>query len=254
MLRNRIIPCLLIENGRLVKTRQFKDPKYVGDPINAVKIFNEKLADEILVVDISATLQGKEPEFDLIRKFAGEARMPVCYGGGIKSVSQVSEIISLGIEKVAICSAAAENIDLVHHSSSEVGSQSIVAIMEVTRKNPDKVEITYRRKNKTIARSPLDYARELEAAGAGELLVYSTERDGMKSGLDKDLLKEIVDVLEIPVTGMGGVGSHEDILIGCRDIGLHGVAAGAFFVFQGKYDAVLISYPDELTKQKLCSY
>lgn len=251
MLRPRITPCLLIRNGGLVKTVQFADDKYVGDPINAVKIFNEKEADELIVVDIDASAKGEAPNLRLITQFAVECRMPLCYGGGIKTAEQARTIIGLGVEKVAISSGAVENPPLISEIANAVGSQSVVVVFDV-RKRPDgNYDVwTHNAKRKT-GKLATDAIREAEARGAGEILVNSIDNDGKMKGYDLSLAKLVRAATRLPMTILGGAGSLADIgqLIGT--CGVIGAAAGSLFVFKGPFRAVLINYPNPTQKDDL---
>jgi imidazole glycerol-phosphate synthase subunit HisF len=244
VLRPRITPCLLIRNGGLVKTVQFADDKYVGDPINAVKIFNEKEADELIVVDIDASARGMAPNLKLIMQFAGECRMPLCYGGGIKTAEQARAIIGLGVEKIAISSAAVENPRLISAIADAVGSQSVVVVFDVRRqsKGSDYEVWTHNAKRRT-GKLATDAIREAEALGAGEILVNSIDNDGKMKGYDLPLAKLVRATTRLPMTILGGAGSLADIGRLIETCGIIGAAAGSLFVFKGPYRAVLISYP-----------
>ena len=252
MLRPRITPCLLIRNGGLVKTVQFKDDKYVGDPINAVKIFNEKEADELIVVDIDASASGAAPNVKLIGQFAVECRMPLCYGGGIKTVEQARTIIGLGVEKIAISSAAVENPPLISAIALAVGSQSVVVVFDVRkRSNGADYEVWTHNGRKNTGKPVSEAIREAELLGAGEILVNSIDNDGRMKGYDLALAKLVREATRLPMTILGGAGSLADIgrLIGA--CGVVGAAAGSLFVFKGPFRAVLISYPNPNQKDEL---
>lgn len=252
MLRPRIIPCLLVKNGGLVKTVQFKDPKYVGDPINAVKIFNEKETDELIVVDIDATVQGAEPNYRRIAHLAVECRMPLCYGGGIKQADQAKRIIGLGVEKIAISSAAVENPPLISKIAQEIGSQSVVVVFDVKRRPKlGDYEVWTHNGTRTTGRLVIDLAKEVESLGAGEIVVNSIDNDGQMNGYDVTLATCVRAATRLPLTLLGGAGSLSDIgkLIGA--CGVVGAAAGSLFVFKGVYRAVLINYPTQLQKDDL---
>ena len=254
MLRPRIIPCLLVKNGGLVKTVNFANPKYVGDPINAVKIFNEKEVDELTVLDIDATVLGREPDYNLITKLATECRMPLCYGGGVKTVEQVERIISLGVEKVAMSSTAVRNPEIIAQATKLVGSQSIVVIMDVKRTGRDgKFEVLIHNARTPTGQSPVDLARKVEQLGAGELIVNSIDRDGVMKGYDLELVNTIREAVTLPITVLGGAGSLKDMEELVRAVGIIGAAAGSLFVFKGKYRAVLINYPNRAEKDELIS-
>lgn len=252
MLRPRIIPCLLIQDSGLVKTVRFKDPKYVGDPINAVKIFNEKEADELIVVDIDATVNGKEPNYKQIANLAAECRMPLCYGGGISTPEQARKIIALGVEKVAISSAALANPELITRIADEIGRQSVVVVLDHKKRLLGKQQDVWTHNGKrNTKRSVLDVAVEMEKFGAGEIVINSIDNDGQMKGYDVELAVELRKVVSIPVTILGGGGSLEHIGAVISACGVVGVAAGSFFVFKGPYRAVLISYPNAEQKDAL---
>lgn len=251
MLRPRIIPCLLISNKGLVKTVKFGSPKYVGDPINAVKIFNEKESDELIVLDIDATANGAAPDYATITKLAAECRMPLCYGGGVREVAQARKIIGLGVEKVAISSAALSNPNLIAEIASEIGSQSVVVVLDVKKSMFGKYEVVTQNGRKGTGRTPWDAARQAEDMGAGEIVINSVDRDGEMKGYDLDLAKRIRGTVALPMSVLGGAGSLEDIGRLIDECGIVGAAAGSLFVFKGPYRAVLINYPNSLERQSL---
>ena len=252
MLFPRIIPCLLIKNKGLVKTTRFKNPKYVGDPINAVKIFNEKEVDELIVLDIDATVDGKEPDFKMIEKLAIECRMPLCYGGGIKTVDQARKIFGLGVEKIALSSIAVEQPNLVNDIAESVGSQSVAVVLDAKKKKfSNSFEIfMYNGKIKT-GKCPVEFSKFMENQGAGEIVVNSIAHDGVMKGYDLELIDKIRESISIPMTVLGGAGSLDDIGHLIKRYGMIGAAAGSFFVFKGVYRAVLISYPTREIKNSL---
>ena len=255
MLRPRIIPCLLLHQGGLVKTQAFKNPKYVGDPINAVKIFNEKEADELIVLDIDATVQGREPDFGLIAKLAAECRMPLCYGGGVTSADQATRIVDMGVEKVAVSAAALANPALLTEMAAAVGRQSVVAVLDVRKKVglfAKGFEICTQNAKVAHKQDPFGLAIQLQEAGAGEIVVNSVDRDGLMQGYDLDLAAQFRQTLKVPVTFLGGAGSLDDIGKLVSHVGVVGAAAGSLFVFKGKYRAVLINYPTPAQKTQLC--
>lgn len=251
MLRPRIIPCLLVRNKGLVKTTRFRDEKYVGDPINAVRIFNEKEADELIVLDIDATVKDTGPDMKMIQFWAVECRMPLCYGGGVKTVEQAKAIIGLGVEKVAISSAAIENPDLVAAIAEEVGSQSVVVVLDVKRKTESDYEIWTHNATKNTSKCPIDFARKLQTLGAGEIILNSIDRDGEMKGYDLEIATRIREVVTTPMSVLGGAGSLDDIGLLIRRFGVIGAAAGSLFVFKGPYRAVLINYPSPAVKDRL---
>jgi cyclase len=255
MLRPRIIPCLLVNNGGLVKTQAFKDAKYVGDPINAVKIFNEKEADELMVLDIGATVNGVEPDFGLIAKLAAECRMPLCYGGGVTTAAQAARILDMGVEKVAVSSAAIGNPALLTQMAASLGKQSVVAVLDVRKKTgllAKGYEVCTNNAKKVHKLDPVALARQLQEAGAGEIVINSVDRDGMMQGYDLVLAAQVRNALNVPVTFLGGAGSLDDIAQLVSNLGVVGAAAGSLFVFKGKYRAVLINYPTLEQKMHLC--
>ncbi|MCR4030922.1 MULTISPECIES: AglZ/HisF2 family acetamidino modification protein [Flavobacterium] len=244
MLRSRITPCLLVHNKGLVKTTNFKDPKYVGDPLNAVKIFNEKEVDELIVLDIDATIEGRGPDFELIQNLAIECRMPFCYGGGVTTVEQAKKIISLGAEKVALSAAAIYDTEILKKIANAVGSQSVVVVIDVKKKKLfGGYEIVTHNGKKTASVKLADFLETLNQIGIGELVVNSVDNDGKMQGLDFKLFDFVRDQTEMPMTILGGVGTLEHIKEAISRYKTIGVSAGSFFVFKGKYRAVLISYP-----------
>jgi imidazole glycerol-phosphate synthase subunit HisF len=252
VLRPRITPCLLIRNGGLVKTVQFTDDKYVGDPINAVKIFNEKEADELIVLDIDASAKGAAPNVKLIAQFAVECRMPLCYGGGIKTVDQARTIVGLGVEKIAISSAAVENPALIAAIARAVGSQSVVAVFDVRkRSNGTDYEVWTHNARRNTGKLAGDAIGEAESLGAGEILVNSIDNDGKMKGYDLTLARLVRAATRLPITLLGGAGSQADIGQLIATCGVVGAAAGSLFVFKGPYRAVLISYPNPTQKDDL---
>jgi len=252
MLRPRIIPCLLVKNGGLVKTIQFSKPKYVGDPINAVKIFNEKEVDEIVVLDIDATVLNKEPDYKLIKNLAAECRMPLCYGGGVKTVDQVEKIISLGVEKVAMSAAVVSDPEIVGRAAEVVGGQSVVVVMDVKKSRfKDKYELCTHNATKRTGISPMEFARKVVNFGAGEVVINSVDQDGVMKGYDLELVRKIRGAINSPVTVLGGAGSLNDIGQLIKEHGIIGVSAGSLFVFKGVFRAVLINYPSRSEKDAI---
>jgi cyclase len=252
MLRPRITPCLLVRNGGLVKTVAFGGGKYVGDPLNAVKIFNEKESDELIVLDIDASANGREPDLRMIAELAVECRMPLCYGGGVKTTAQAKTIIGLGVEKVGISSAAVEDPRLVASIAAEVGSQSVVVVIDV-RKRPgsDDYDVWTHNGRRNSGKLARQVAQEAEAQGAGEILVNSIDNDGAMKGYDLALARHIRESTRLPMTVLGGAGSLADIGRLFATCGVIGAAAGSLFVFKGAYKAVLINYPNQTQKEEL---
>ena len=254
MLQPRITPCLLLHKDGLVKTVGFKMPKYVGDPINAVKIFNEKEADELIVLDIDASVNDSEPNFGMIAKLAAECRMPLCYGGGIKTKEQAKRIISLGVEKIAISSAAIDSTTIISLIAEELGKQSVVVALDVRKKttlfNTSYVIYTHNA-SRAHRLDLMKFIKQIEEAGAGEILINSIDCDGLMNGYDVALAKQIHKEVHIPMTFLGGAGSLKDMQILIQECGIIGAAAGSMFVFKGKYKAVLINYPNSDQKVKI---
>jgi cyclase len=255
VLRPRIIPCLLVHKGGLVKTQAFKDPKYVGDPINAVRIFNEKEADELMVLDIDATVNKVAPDFGLIAKLAAECRMPLCYGGGVTTAEQTARIIDMGVEKVAVSAAAIATPNLLTEMASAVGRQSVVAVLDVRKRSglfAKGYEICTHNSKMVHKFDPVTFAKQLQDAGAGEIVINSVDRDGLMQGYDLELAAHMKQALKVPVTFLGGAGTLDHMSDLISKLGVVGAAAGSLFVFKGKYRAVLINYPTPEQKLKLC--
>ncbi len=242
MLKKRVIPCLLIDDGRLVKTRQFRDPKYVGDPINAIRIFNEKEVDELVVLDIAASKAGREPDYALIEQFAGECFMPLCYGGGITNVEQAKRLFSIGVEKLCVQTAVLDDMRLVREIADRYGSQAIVVSVDVKKTFLGGHQLYSTASNKARKTPWQHFIGMAVGSGAGEIMLNSVDRDGMLQGMDIEIIRRAVQGLSVPLIAVGGVGSLSDIRA-AADAGASGIAAGAFFVFHGPHRAVLISYP-----------
>lgn len=243
MLRSRIIPSLLIRNRGLVKTRQFRDDKYVGDPINAVKIFNEKQVDELTIFDIDASAKREPPNFDLLKNIAVESRMPLCYGGGITTAEEARRLIASGFEKISISAAAIERPELIREIADAVGTQSVVVTLDVRKAGLfGKYTLCSINGTSTHKIKPLDFAALAEQMGAGEIVVNSIDRDGMMQGYDVDFAKSVRAAIDIPMTVLGGAGNLHHMRELTDALGTIGAAAGSMFVFKGPYRAVLISY------------
>ena len=251
MLRPRIIPSLLVHDKGLVKTVKFKNPKYVGDPINAVKIFNEKEVDELAIFDIDATVLGREPDYGLIEKLANQSRMPICYGGGVKTVEQAQKIFGLGIEKIALSSSVINDPKLISKISERVGSQSVIVVLDIKKKLLGGYEMYTHNGKQSTGIDPVTFAVKAQELGAGEIIINSIDQDGMMKGFDMNLISKIREVVNIPVTVLGGAGNINDIKKMIQKYGIIGVAAGSLFVFKGKYKAVLINYPDRNIKEQI---
>lgn len=249
MLQTRVIPCLLLRNGGLVKTVRFKDAKYVGDPINAVRIFNEKEVDELVFLDIAATPAGAGPGFEVIADIASEAFMPFGYGGGITTVDQVKRLFALGVEKVILNTAAAATPALVSDAAALAGSSSVVVSVDVRRSLLGKYSVWTRGGQLDLKRDPVSYAQEMERLGAGEILLNAIDRDGTMAGYDLDLIARVSAAVSVPVVAVGGAGGLEHLTQAVAS-GAAAVAAGSLFVFHGKHRAVLITYPEYQTLVK----
>ena len=242
MYRARVIPCLLLSGERLVKTVRFKQPTYVGDPINAVKIFNDREVDELAILDITATAERRDPPFEHLSQIAGECFMPLSYGGGIRTIEQARRLFGVGVEKVLINTAAAENPTLLTAIAAEYGSQAVIAGVDVKKDWLGRTRVFTRAASNNTGREPVEYAQAMAAAGAGEILLNSIDRDGTMAGYDLDLIAAVSSAVPIPVVACGGAGSINH-LSEAINAGASAVAAGSLFVFTGPRRAVLINYP-----------
>lgn len=247
MYRARVIPCLLLSGERLVKTVRFRQPTYVGDPINAVKIFNEREVDELAILDISATRERRDPPYEHLRTIAGEAFIPLSYGGGIRTIEQARRLFSIGVEKVLINSAAAEQPALLGAIAEEYGSQAVIAGVDVRKDWLGRTRVFTHAGSRNTGRDPVEYAKAMADSGAGEILLNSIDRDGTMSGYDLELINKMSAAVSVPLVACGGAGSIAD-LAAAITAGASAVAAGSLFVFAGPRRAVLINYPspDEL--------
>lgn len=251
MLKKRVIPVLLLQNGGLVKGEKFRKHKYVGDPVNAVRIFNEKEVDELAFFDISASVNSCEPGYALIEDMASEAFMPIAYGGGVQRVEQVERLFRLGVEKVIINSAFFGNPELIRECSQIAGAQSIVVAMDVKKSLLGRYDVYVHNGTKKTGINPVEYAIKAQQCGAGEILLTSIDREGVGQGLDLDLIKQVTTAVDIPVIAQGGVGHLEHIRQAVKVSGASAVAAGSFFTFHGKHKAVLLTYPAYHELEKL---
>lgn len=242
--RPRIIPVLLIDDGDLVKTRQFNDSVYLGDPVNAVKIFNIKGIDEMTILDISATKDGKNPDFSLLEDIASQAFMPLSYGGGIQSIEQVRKLLSIGFEKVTFNTGFVERPELIREAVELAGSQSVVISIDA-KKIDGKYCCLTRDGTVVVDKTPAEMAKEAERMGAGEIFLNSVDNDGMMNGYDCALVREVVESVSIPVTACGGAAGVNDLKSVLQDGHAHGAAGGSMFVFYGRLNAVLITAPSE---------
>jgi cyclase len=243
MLIPRVIPCLLLKDKGLVKTIKFKNPKYVGDPINAVRIFNEKEVDELIFLDVNATIEKRPPPLDVISQISDECLMPLTFGGGISTVDQVKQVLNAGAEKVSINTSAVENPILIKEASENFGSQSIVVAIDVKKKLFGKYEVFTHDGTISTGLDPFQFSQKMEQFGAGEILINSIDRDGTMLGYDINLIKSVTTAVNIPVIACGGAGKIQDFSEALLAGGASAVAAGSLFVFYGKRRAVLINYP-----------
>jgi imidazole glycerol-phosphate synthase subunit HisF len=242
MLQHRVIPSLLLQNNGLVKTFRFKDPQYIGDPINAIRIFNEKEVDELILLDITATKEAREPNYEMIEQIASECFMPLAYGGGVRTIEQAKRIYSLGVEKICLQTAALENSRLVSELADCFGSQSVMVSLDVKKNWLGKPHLYSASKGKLVDSRWVECAERLVVAGAGEVLLNAVDKDGTLQGPDLVLIERLSKSLSVPLIAVGGVSSLADIKAAV-DAGASAVAAGAFFVYQGPHRAVLITYP-----------
>jgi cyclase len=246
----RVIPCLLLKDGGFYKSVKFGQWKYVGDPVNTLKIFNDKEADEICILDVDASIEGRRPNFDLIGEMASECFMPLSYGGGIKSVDDASRLFDLGIEKVCLSSALFEAQGLVAKITSIYGSQAVTGIIDIKKSLLGGYKIFTRNASQAVSEKLENAIKRLESEGIGEIMINAIHRDGMLAGYDLELIKAFSPLVQVPIVACGGAGSLEH-LRGAIQAGATAVAAGSFFVFQGKHRAVLVTYPERKELKKL---
>ncbi len=243
MIRPRIIPCLLLRNKGLVKTIRFQDPTYLGDPINIVRIFNDKEVDELAFLDITATIENRRPQFELLSRITSECFMPLCYGGGVRSLEDMKKLFALGIEKVSINSYAVEKPVFIKDAANLFGSQAIIVSIDVKKSALGKYEVLTCSGSKRTGLDPIEFAVEMARQGAGEVFLNSIDRDGTMQGYDLELVKRVCQAVDIPVIACGGAGRAQDLGLVVKQGGAAAAAAGSLFVFQGPLRAVLISYP-----------
>jgi cyclase len=243
MLNTRVIPMLLLRGGGLVKTRAFKDPKYIGDPINAIRIFNDKEVDELVLLDITATREGREPPFSIIADVASECFMPLAYGGGVTTVEQARRIMKLGIEKIILNAIVWRKPEVLRDVSREFGAQAVVASVDVRRRMFGRYEVFVENGSRATGVDPVDYARRMQDLGAGEILLNAIDRDGTMNGYDTELIAKVSAAVSVPLIAAGGAGKLDDFRTALREGGADALAAGAMFVFHGPHRAVLITYP-----------
>ena len=252
MLAPRIIPVILIDKGEVYKTNNFKNPKYVGDPLNTVRIFNEKEVDELIVLDISSTKKNSKIDWDLISHIAKECRMPLCYGGGVNSLNQIEKLISIGVEKIAIGYSSFASPEIIKKAVKSVGRQSIVGVIDVRKFGfLGKYEAVVLRGTQRTKKTPLEYAKYLMDLGVGEIILQNIDLDGSMQGFDESLIEEVYQNINVPLTVLGGAGSLQDFKLLIDKFKVIGLAAGSIFVFKGKHKAVLINYPNQQQKREL---
>lgn len=244
MKRVRVIPVLLLSQSGMVKTERFAKPRYLGDPINAVKIFNEKRADELVLLDIEATAKGRI-EFDWVADIVSEAFMPIGYGGGISSIQQAAELFKRGVEKIVLNTAAVENPNLINEIAARYGNQAVVASIDVKKNFWKKNRVYTRNGRKEASTDPVTLARQCRDAGAGEIILTSIDREGTFGGYDTALLAAVAGAVDIPVVANGGAGAIADFERAVTDGKCSAVAASSMFVFAKKGEGMLISYPSE---------
>lgn len=247
---NRVIPCLLLQDGGVVKTTKFGKPRYVGDPINAIRILNEKYVDELVFLDITASRTGAEPNYDLIKRIAGECFMPLCYGGGIRTLAQARRIVASGVEKIAVNSMAIDRPELLSELSQELGASSVVVSIDVKRDILGRERVYHPGKRRLTKLVPVQHAIASVEAGAGEVFLNNADRDGQCSGFDISLISRISAAVNVPLIACGGASSLGDMRAAV-EAGASAAAAGSIFVFYGPHRAVLINYPDYTSIRQL---
>ena len=246
MLTARVIPCLLLRNRALVKTVKFKNPSYVGDPINTVRIYNDKEVDELIFLDITATLEKKRPQFELVAEIAVECFMPFAYGGGIRCLEDIEALFRLGAEKVALNTYANEDPEFIRRAADRFGNQSIIVSIDAKRGFSGQYEVCTNGGRGATGLDPVSYAQKMEKLGAGEILLTSIDRDGTFEGYDIELIQQVTSGVNVPVIACGGAGKVEDFGEAVKKGGASAVAAGSMVVYQGKHRAVLINFPSKL--------
>jgi cyclase len=239
----RVIPCLLLHKGGLYKTVRFKDPTYIGDPINAVRIFNDKEVDELIFLDIDASVQNRGPDYKMVEDIASECFMPLCYGGGIKNINQMKTLFSLGVEKVTLSSAAVENPLIVREAATVFGSQSVAVTVDVLKKTLGAYQVVTHNAKKKSQFKVEEFVVLMEKMGAGEIIINSVNNDGVMKGYDMELLRTVTQRVTMPVVAMGGAGQPDDFSKAVKGAGVSALAAGSLFVYHGPLKGVLINYP-----------
>lgn len=250
MIEPRIIPCLLVAARRLVKTVRFREPRYVGDPVNIINIFSTLAADEIFLLDIDATRERRGPDVALLAEYAEETMAPLGYGGGVRTVEDVQHVLAAGAEKVVVSTVAGEEPAFIDRAAALAGSQAIVVSIDVSRGAGDRPDVFVRNGTRALGRDPIEYAREMERRGAGEILLHSIERDGMMAGYDLDLIRAVAAAVRVPVIACGGAGERADLAEAAK-AGASAVAAGSIFVFQGRNRSVVVNYPTRERRRAL---
>lgn len=250
MLNVRVIPILLLRNKGLVKTVKFSKGKYIGDPINAVKIFNDKEVDELAFLDIEASKVNMPPNFDFIKHIASECFMPLAYGGGISNIDHIKKLFQIGVEKVILNSVALEHLNLVSEAAEIFGGQSIVVSIDVKTNIWGKYFVFSHSEKKPAIKDPVAYARAAEKAGAGEIILNAVDQDGMMNGYDLNIVEKMSSVINIPLVACGGAGKLEHFKEG-HQAGASALAAGSLFVYHGPHKAVLINYPSQQKLKQL---
>lgn len=250
MLRTRVIPCLLLKDGGLVKTVKFRKPAYIGDPINTVRIFNELEVDELAFLDITASVEGRAPDYELLRDIANECFMPLAYGGGIRDVAAGEKILQIGFEKLVLNSAALETPELITALAKKFGSQAVIVAIDARKKILGGYRVERRSGTQHDARDPVQWAREVESHGAGEILLTSIDREGTWSGFDLELISRVVAAVGIPVVANGGAGSVADIGAAVHEGRASAVGVGSMVVYQNKGMGVLVNFPDRATLER----
>ena len=242
MIVNRVIPCLLLRDSGFYKTTQFKKPVYLGDPLNILRIFNEKEVDEVAILDIAATAERRAPAYELLQDLASECFMPLAYGGGVRTTDQIKRLVHIGFEKVILNSAAVERPELITEAARAIGTQSVLVCIDCRKTLFGRYEVVTHGATRRTGLAPEDWARQAAARGAGELLVNAVDRDGTLSGYDLELVSRVAAAVSVPVVASGGA-RHVDDFAAAVGRGASACAAGAMFVFQGRHRAVLINVP-----------
>lgn len=250
MLATRVMPCLLMDKGALVKTVQFRNQVYVGDPVNAVRIFNQKEVDELLLIDIAATTENRGIDFATLEKVVTECFMPICYGGGVDNLADMRRLYYLGIEKISLSAAAIERPDLVREAADEFGSQAVVVTLDVKKNFFGKYTVRTHHGKVDTKQTAIDVSRNMESAGAGEIILYSIDRDGTWLGFDLKLIEDISHAVSIPVVACGGAGELSHLRAAVNEAGASAVAIGSMAVFQAKDLGVLIKFPSRQQQEK----